>query len=137
VDVVGLVLVAHSEDVVRGVAAMVTQAAPSVAVAGAGGLGGGRLGTNGIEVAAALRHVLAASGRDGVLVLLDLGSASLAVGVALEELDPAERLLVRLTEAPFVEGAVLAGVAAASGADLAAVAAAAEGAAAMPKWPRD
>ncbi len=133
---VGLVLVAHSEDIVRGVAAMIAQVAPAVPVAGAGGLRGGRLGTNGLAVADALREVIAATGRDGVLVFLDLGSASLAVEVALDELEPADRALVRLTEAPFIEGAVLAAVAAAGGADLEAVTAAAERAAAMPKWPR-
>lgn len=134
---IGLVLVAHSADVVRGVVAMVTQAAPGVPVDGAGGLSGGRLGTNGLEVGDALRRVLAANGRDGILVLLDLGSASMAVDLALDELDPADRMLVRLTEAPFIEGAVLAAVTAAGGAGLDAVAAAAERAAAMPKLPRD
>ena len=134
---VGLVLVGHSGDVVRGLVAMVVQAAPSVPVAGAGGLGGGRLGTNGLEVAAALRSVLAETGRDGILVLLDLGSASLAVDVALDDLDPAERTLVRLSEAPFVEGAVLAALAASGGCDLEAAAAAAEGARSMAKVPRD
>jgi PTS hybrid protein len=135
--VVGLVLVAHSEEVVRGVAAMVAQAAPAVPVAGAGGLGGGRLGTNGLEVATALRHVLAESGPDGVLVLLDLGSAAMATGVALDELEPEERALVRLADAPFLEGAVLAAVAAAGGAGIDAVEAAANGAWSMAKWPRD
>jgi dihydroxyacetone kinase phosphotransfer subunit len=135
--VIGLVLVAHSSDVVRGVIAMVRQAAPGVPVDGAGGLGGGRLGTNGLEVANALRRVLAANGRDGILVLLDLGSASMAVDLALDELDRADRGLVRLTEAPIVEGAVLAAVAAAAGAGIDAVAAAAERAGTMPKLPRD
>lgn len=134
---VGLVLVAHSEEVVRGVAAMVAQAAPAVPVAGAGGLGGGRLGTNGLEVAAALRSILAETGDDGVLVLLDLGSAAMAAGVALDELEPAERALVRLADAPFLEGAVLAAVAAAGGAEIDAVEAAATGGWSMAKWPRD
>ena len=134
---IGLVLVAHSADVVRGVVAMVAQAAPGVPVDGAGGLSGGRLGTNGLEVADALRRVLAANGRDGILVLLDLGSASMAVDLALDELDRADRGLVRLTEAPIVEGAVLAAVAAAGGAGIDAVAAAAERACSMPKLPRD
>jgi PTS hybrid protein len=136
-SVIGLVLVAHSADVVRGVAAMVTQAAPGVHVDGAGGLSGGRLGTNGLEVANALRRVLAANGRAGVLVLLDLGSASMAVDLALDELDSTDRALVRLTEAPLVEGAVLAAVAAAGGAGIDEVAAAAERAGTMPKLPRD
>lgn len=136
-SVIGLVLVAHSADVVRGVMAMVAQAAPGVPVGGAGGLSGGRLGTNGFEVADALRRVLGASGVEGVLVLLDLGSSSMAVDLALDELDPTEKALVRLTEAPLVEGAVLAAVAAAGGAGMDAVAAAAERARAMPKLPRD
>lgn len=134
--VIGLVLVAHSAELVRGVEAMVAQAAPDVPVAGAGGLGGGRLGTNGLEVAAALREVLGAA-RDGVLVFLDLGSAALATEVALEELPIPERARVRLTEAPFVEGAVLAAVAAQGGASLDEAAAAAESAGALRKWPRD
>jgi PTS hybrid protein len=134
---IGLVLVAHSADVVRGVVAMVSQAAPDVPVDGAGGLSGGRLGTNGLEVAGALRRVLEANGRDGILVLLDLGSASMAVDLALDELDRADRALVRVTEAPIVEGAVLAAVAAAGGAGVDAVAAAAERARTMPKLPRD
>ena len=133
---IGLVLVAHSADLVRGLVAMVAQAAPGVPVAGAGGLGGGRLGTNGLEVAAALREVLAATGGDGVLVLLDLGSASLAAEVAFDELEPAERARVRLTEAPFVEGAVLAAVAARGGASLDEAVSVAESAAALHKWPR-
>lgn len=136
-SVIGLVLVAHSADVVRGVMAMVAQAAPGVPIGGAGGLSGGRLGTNGLEVADALRRVLGASGVAGVLVFLDLGSASMAVDLALDELDPTERTLVRLTEAPLVEGAVLAAVAAAGGAGMDAVAGAAERARAMPKLPRD
>ncbi len=134
---IGLVLVAHSADVVRGVVAMVMQAAPGVPVDGAGGLSGGRLGTNGLEVADALRRVLEANGRDRILVLLDLGSASMAVDLALDELDRADRALVRVTEAPIVEGAVLAAVAAAGGAGVDAVAAAAERARTMPKLPRD
>jgi PTS hybrid protein len=134
---IGLVLVAHSADVVRGVVAMVMQAAPDVPVDGAGGLSGGRLGTNGLEVAGALRRVLEANGRDGILVLLDLGSASMAVDLALDELDRADRPLVRVTEAPIVEGAVLAAVAAAGGAGVDAVAAAAERARTLPKLPRD
>jgi PTS hybrid protein len=60
----------------------------------------------------------------------------MAVDVALDELDPALRPLVRLTDAPFVEGAVMAAVAAAGGAGIDAVAAAAESAASTPKHAR-
>ena len=48
-------------------------------------------------------------------MLLDLGSAALAVDIALDGLAAPDRALVRVTEAPFVEGAILAAVAAAGG----------------------
>ena len=134
---VGLVLVGHSAEVVAGLAAMVRQAAPGVPVEVAGGLSGGRLGTSAPDVAAALRRALEAARGEGVVVLLDLGSAALALDIALDELDAADRARVRVTEAPFVEGAVVGGVASAGGADADVVVAAAEGAMRMPKLPRD
>lgn len=134
---VGIVLVGHSADVVRGLRAIVHQAAPGVPVEGAGGLSLGRLGTSGADTAVALRRALDSAGGDGVVVLLDLGSAGLALDLALEDLPAADRELVRVTEAPFVEGAVLAAVAAGGGADLDAVVAAAERASSTPKLPRD
>lgn len=134
---VGVVLVGHSADVVRGLAAMIRQAAPHVPVETAGGLVGGRIGTSGDAVATALRVGLETSRGDGVIVFLDLGSAALALDIALEGLTAREAERVRVTEAPFVEGAVLAAIAAAGGADLDAVVLAAEGAAALPKIPRD
>jgi phosphoenolpyruvate---glycerone phosphotransferase subunit DhaM len=133
---IGLVLVGHSPDLVAGVVAMVSQAAPGVPVDGAGGLSGGRLGTSGVEVGAALRRALAAAGGSPVVVLLDLGSASMALEIGLEQLDPGDRDRVHVTEAPFVEGAVLAAIAAAGGGGLAEVLAAAEAAATTPKLPR-
>jgi dihydroxyacetone kinase DhaKLM complex PTS-EIIA-like component DhaM len=133
---VGLVLVGHSAQLVDGLAAMVRQAAPGVPVETAGGLSGDRLGTSGPEVARAIRRALDAAGIDGVVVLLDLGSAALALDIALDELDATARARVRVTEAPFVEGAVIAGVAAAGGGNAGVVVAAAEGAMRMPKLPR-
>jgi dihydroxyacetone kinase DhaKLM complex PTS-EIIA-like component DhaM len=114
----------------------VRQAAAAVPVETAGGLSGGRLGTSGPDVAVALRRCLDQA-REGVVVFLDLGSAALALDIALEDLDAAELGRVRVTEAPFVEGAVVGAVAAAGGAGLEVVVAAAEGAMRMPKLPRD
>lgn len=132
---VGLVLVGHSAELVGGLARMLAQAAPAVPLEVAGGLPGGRLGTSGPDVAAALRRALERGGADGVLVLLDLGSAGMALDIGLEGLDPGDRSRVIATEAPFVEGAVLAAVAASLGEDLRSVAAAAESATALPKLP--
>src|SRR6186997_3151196 len=94
-SVVGLVLVGHSAALVDGLAAMVRQAAPGVPVETAGGLSGGRLGTSGPDVAGALRRALDAAAGDDVVVLLDLGSAALALDIALDDLDGAERERVR------------------------------------------
>jgi dihydroxyacetone kinase phosphotransfer subunit len=133
---VGLVLISHSAAVAEGLAAMVGQVAgDDVPVATAGGTDDGRLGTSADLIEGALRSV---AGRtdDGVLVLLDLGSAALSLEVALEMLDPAERSRVRVSEAPLVEGAVVAAVQASVGASLEEVADAAASAASMAKVPR-
>src|ERR687883_140456 len=130
---VSLVLVSHSKALAEGLREMVGQVAgESVRVATAGGTADGRLGTNAEAVLDAIRAV---DGGDGVLVLLDLGSAWLSVEMALEELSDAERARVWVSEAPLVEGAVLAAVQASVGASLADVAAAAAGAATLSKAP--
>ena len=130
---VGLVLVSHSRAIVEGLREMVGQVAGgSVRVAIAGGTNDGRLGTSAPRVADAIRSV---DGPDGVLVLLDLGSASMSVELALEDL-PAEMVArVLVSSAPLVEGAVVAAVQASLGAPLAEVAAAAADAARIPKVP--
>ena len=84
----GLVLISHSGTLAEGLREMVAQVAgDEVAVGTAGGTEDGRLGTSAPRIAAALRSTLDAS-PDGVLVLLDLGSAALSLELALEELDP-------------------------------------------------
>jgi len=135
--VVGLVIVAHSPDLLRGLRAMIAQAAPAVPVAGAAGTALGALGTSAPDVEEALHQALAASGGDGVVVLIDLGSAALAVEIALEALDEWDRRLVALSNGPIVEGAILAAVEARSGAPLDVVLRSAEAAASTPKIPAD
>ena len=134
----GLVLVSHSRTLVEGLGEMVAQVAGSdVRVGLAGGTDDGRLGTSAPRITQAIRDVLDGAGADGALVLLDLGSAALSLEIALEDLKPAERELVLVSEAPLVEGAVLAAVQASVGATLAEVAAAAASSNAMPKFARD
>jgi len=135
---VSLVLVSHSVALVEGLRDMVAQVAgPDVRVATAGGTEDGRLGTNAPRIADAIREAAATSGTSpasGVLVLLDLGSAALSLEIALEELDEATRAIVRVSNAPLVEGSVLAAVTASTGASLADVAAAAMTASTMSKF---
>jgi dihydroxyacetone kinase phosphotransfer subunit len=109
-------------------------AGDDVPVATAGGTEDGRLGTSAPRIADAIRSTFE-RGADATLVLLDLGSAALSLELALEELDPADRARVRVSDAPLVEGAVLAAVQASVGASLDEVAEAAAGAASMSKMP--
>ena len=133
-----LVLVSHSVRLAEGLGDMVAQVAgPDVRVALAGGTDDGRLGTSAPRIATAIRDALGSGNdrADGVLVLLDLGSAALSLELALEELDPADRALVRVSEGPLVEGAILAAVQASVGATLDEVAEASASAASMAKMP--
>ncbi len=134
---VALVLVAHSPELLVGLRAMVAQAAPRVPVAIAGGTATGALGTNAAAVERALTQAVRASQGDGVVVLIDLGSAAMTVEIAVEALREADRALVRVAGGPMVEGAVLAAVEAAAGASLEAVLGAADRAADTPKLPDD
>ncbi|MFF4507396.1 PTS-dependent dihydroxyacetone kinase phosphotransferase subunit DhaM [Streptomyces sp. NPDC001401] len=121
---VGIVLVSHSAEVAASVAELAKGLAGggvSVPVAAAGGTEGGGLGTSSELIAAAAASVDRGA---GVAVLTDLGSAVLTVKALVAEGDELPDN-TRLVDAPFVEGAVAAVVTAATGADLAAVEAAA------------
>lgn len=119
---VGIVLVSHSAELAAGASHLAAQVSGgTVTIIAAGGTDDGELGTSAAKVERGLR--LAESGA-GVVVLPDLGSAVLTVRAVLEDEDPAVNVV--MADAPFVEGAVAATVAAAAGGDIKAVAAAAE-----------
>ena len=63
---------------------------------------------------------------DGILVLVDIGSAILSAEMALDLLDADIASKVKISTAPLVEGAVVAAVMASTGAELEVVAAEAE-----------
>jgi dihydroxyacetone kinase DhaKLM complex PTS-EIIA-like component DhaM len=69
-------------------------------------------------------------------VLVDLGSAALVAEMAIEQLASARRARIRLTNAPLVEGAVVAAVEASIGSSLDQVTATAEQAAHLDKLSR-
>jgi phosphoenolpyruvate---glycerone phosphotransferase subunit DhaM len=121
--VIGIVLVSHSAALAKGLAELVSQVAgDDVRIVPAGGSAAGDLGTDPDRIASAIRS---ADSGDGVLVMMDIGSAVLAVRAVLAGGD-ADGIDVRLADAPLVEGAVGAAVLAATGADLETAAAAAE-----------
>ncbi|MGR6974502.1 PTS-dependent dihydroxyacetone kinase phosphotransferase subunit DhaM [Streptomyces cynarae] len=123
-NLVGIVLVSHSPAVAESVAALakaLSGGGATAPIAAAGGTVDGGFGTSSELVSAAAASVDRGA---GVAVLMDLGSAVLTVKALLAEGDelPAN---TRLVDAPFLEGAVAAMVTASTGADLAAVVAAA------------
>ena len=121
---VGLVIVSHSTQLAAGVAELAGQMAQGkTRIAAAGGAIDDALGTSVEKILAAIESV---AGPDGVLVLLDLGSAILSTEMALELLDDDQRSRVRLSSAPLVEGAVAAALEASLGHTLAEVQQAAE-----------
>ncbi|HXI94890.1 MAG TPA: dihydroxyacetone kinase phosphoryl donor subunit DhaM [Candidatus Acidoferrum sp.] len=119
---VGIVLVSHSLELARGLAALASQVAGTeVRVEPAGGGPNGTLGTTGDSVWEAIQR---ADSGQGVVVLADLGSSVLTVRHLLEE----GRLNghVTLVDAPFVEGAIAAAVVSSAGQELSDVVRAAE-----------
>ena len=124
---VGLVIVSHSDKLAEGLCELAGQMAPDVAIIAAGGTDDGGIGTSLEKIQSAIAQ---AEGGAGVVVLADLGSAVMTTDMALEFLEPDQRELVRLADAPLVEGAVAAAVAAQTGQDLEVVVRDAEAAAA-------
>ena len=120
---VGLVIVSHSAQLAAGVVELAAQMARDVVLVPAGGTDDGGIGTSLDKVMSALGQ---ADGGDGVVVLTDLGSAVMTAESALEFMGNPEKIV--LADAPLVEGAVAAAVAAQSGAALAVVQKAAEAA---------
>ncbi len=80
-------------------------------------------GTDPVAIYEAIESVYTS---DGVLVLMDLGSAVISGRVALDLLDPEKVANVHLSVGPFVEGALAAAVQASIGMSLTAVAREAE-----------
>src|SRR6476659_647004 len=82
-------------------------AGPDVLIATAGGLAlpDQPLGTDASLVLEAIEQVYS---DDGVLVLMDLGSALLSAEMAVEQFPPEKRAHIALCEAPLVEGALAA-----------------------------
>ena len=121
---VNLVLVSHSARLAEGVAELAAEmGGGEVLIEPAGGIDDGAIGTDAERVRAAVERVRS---DDGVLVLMDLGSALMSAEIALEMLEAGGPVM--LTAAPLVEGAVAAAARARGGAELAEVAAEARGA---------
>ena len=107
---VGIVVVSHSERAADGVAEVATEMGGDAGIVPAGGGPDGGIGTLAPDIEAAIRE---ADGGDGVVVLVDLGSAVMNAEIAIEAVE--DETDARIADAPILEGALNAAVAAASG----------------------
>jgi dihydroxyacetone kinase phosphotransfer subunit len=130
--VVGIVIVSHSAALADGVVELAREmGGEEVAIEPAGGLAEpGQLGTDAERVRRAIER---ARSEDGVLVLMDLGSALMSAEMAAEMLEGEAGGRILLSEAPLVEGAVIGAVQASTGSSLDEVDGAARAAATMAK----
>jgi phosphocarrier protein FPr len=129
---VAVLVVSHSAQLAEGVRELAMQMARgSDLVWAVGGTEDGGIGTSAVAIKTALEEALARS--PAVVVLLDLGSAHLNTVMAIEMLSHEQQPRVTMADAPLVEGAVLAVVAAASGSPADEVRVRAEEASAMHK----
>jgi len=104
---VGLVVVSHSRKAAEGIAEVAAEMGGDTRIEPVGGDGDGGFGTVPDDIEAAVETV---GGGDGAVLLVDLGSAVMNAEVAIEMTD-AETVIA---DAPVLEGAVNAAVAATS-----------------------
>jgi phosphocarrier protein FPr len=112
---IGIVLVSHSATLAEGVRELAVQMVrDKVPIAVAGGVDNlyDPIGTDPFRVLHAIEAVYS---EDGVIVLMDLGSALMSAEASLDFLAPEQREHIYLCEAPLVEGAIAAAVRAMAG----------------------
>lgn len=99
-------------------------------IAAAGGLEDGSIGTDALRIIKAIQEVYS---EDGVVIMVDLGSAVLSSETALDMLDDFMRQKIRIADAPILEGTISAAVQASIGSSLEEVLATAQAARDMQK----
>lgn len=130
---VGIVVVSHSYALAEEVIKLSLQMAQSeVKVLNAGGTNDGRFGTDATKIMSA---VMDADSGDGVVILVDLGSAVMSAELALELLD-ADSEKVKVANAALLEGCIASVTAASIGLSFEQVLASAEEAMNFPKVKR-
>lgn len=120
---VGIVLISHSPELVKGLEGLLNQIQQSVPIAAAGGTSENEIGTDVFKIKQAIEAVYS---EKGVAVLFDLGSALINAEMALEMM--ADFKNIKIADAPLVEGAYAAVIQSGIGSSLDDVIASAEGA---------
>ncbi|MDV7104979.1 phosphoenolpyruvate--protein phosphotransferase [Vibrio sp. TH_r3] len=112
---VSIVIVSHSKQLAEGVLELAQQMSQGkVVMTIAAGVDDpdNPIGTDAIAIMTAIDEVFSTQ---GVLVLVDMGSAILSTDMALELLEPEQANVVHVCAAPLIEGTMAASVAAAAG----------------------
>lgn len=113
---VGIVVVSHSNKIAEGIVELCSQmAAEGQRIEAAGGTEDGRIGTDAMKIMDAISR---ADDGDGVLILVDMGSAIMSTELALDLLDEGLKERVFIADAPIVEGSIGAVVQASTGSTL-------------------
>ena len=97
---VGFVIVSHSKNLAESVVELTTMMAPDARIRPAGGMEDGSFGTSFEKIQAAIDEIYT---EDGVLILMDMGSAVMTTEMVLEMMPDRK---VQMVDCPLVEGAV-------------------------------
>ncbi|MBE5955863.1 MAG: PTS-dependent dihydroxyacetone kinase phosphotransferase subunit DhaM [Lachnospiraceae bacterium] len=112
---VGIVIVSHSEKLAQSVIELSALMAPETPMAAAGGMEDGGFGTSYEKITNAIDSVYS---EDGVIVLMDLGSAVMTTEMVIEDMAMMDKTNIKMVDCPIVEGAISASVVAAGGAPI-------------------
>ena len=104
---VGIVIVSHSQKLAEGVVDLASLMAPETPMRAAGGMDDGGFGTSFEKINNAIDEIYS---DDGVIILMDMGSAVMTTEMVLETMEDRK---VKMVDCPVVEGAVAAAVVAA------------------------
>ena len=97
---VGFVIVSHSSKLAEGVVDLTKMMAPDVPIAAAGGMEDGNFGTSFDKIYQAVEEVYS---EDGVIILMDMGSAVMTAEMVIESMDGKK---IQMADCPVAEGAV-------------------------------
>ncbi|MDR3244514.1 MAG: PTS-dependent dihydroxyacetone kinase phosphotransferase subunit DhaM [Elusimicrobiota bacterium] len=116
---VGLVLVSHSRQIAQAAAEFAEKVSTKtdIPISIAGGVGDDRkeFGTDPTDIIDAINKVYS---KEGVIILMDLGSAVISARMALELIDEDKAKNIVLCSAPLIEGAIGAAVQIAAGSNI-------------------
>ena len=127
---VGIVIVSHSQKLAEDIVDLAHLMAADAPMRAAGGMEDGGFGTSYDKIENAIEDIYT---DDGVIVLMDLGSAVMTTEAVLEDMKDDDKL-VEMVDCPIVEGAIAASVVASGGASIEDVIEAAKSARDMKKF---